>query len=270
MDVDAVERLVAADALAQDRIETQAAAQVVAQFQAIDDWADHDAITAASRRAGETTRSAAQLGAASADAYMTRTLTDVLGGTPRTAGALRIADPVRLGVNSWATAYGRVADTVRFEMSRGKSLDDAVAVGLKRAEAMVSTDLALARRQQWQRSLLANPQVIGWRRVIHPELSRTGTCGLCIAAADRTYTKDVLAPLHARCKCTVAPVTRAHDPGGTLNDRDLAAVYESAASYKGKDLKKVRFRVVDHGELGPTLVDVDHRWRGPAQVAAAA
>lgn len=262
MDPELVARLVNADAVAQDRIQAQGSAQVAAAFSGVQDWADHGAITTAATEAGAVARSTSRLSAASADAYMTRILGATIGGSPRPAGVISINDPLRVGVRDWSSVYGRVADTVRLQVARGASLDQAVTMGLQRADTMVRWDSGLARREQWRQSLAANPQAIGWRRVIHPELSREGTCGLCIAAADRIYSIATLAPLHGKCHCTVAPVTRTTDPGGTLNDEDLKRVYESASSTYAADLKRVRYNVQQHGELGPVLTDRAHDFRG--------
>ncbi len=50
--------------------------------------------------------------------------------------------------------------------------------------------------------------VTQYRRVIHPELSKTGTCGLCAVASTRTYHTSALMPLHSNCKCGVRGVTQ--------------------------------------------------------------
>lgn len=261
MDPELVRRLVDADAAATERIQDQASSQVSAAFSGVQDWADHAAITVAATQAGSVARSASRLSAASADAYMTRILGATLGGSQRSAGVISINDPMRVGVRDWASVYGRVADTVRLQVARGADLDQAVTMGLQRADTMVRWDTSLARREQWRQSLAANPQAIGWRRVIHPELSRGGTCGLCIAAADRIYSIETLSPLHGRCHCTVAPVTRTADPGGTLNNEDLKSVYESAKSTYAADLKRVQYSVQQHGELGPVLTDRTDNFR---------
>lgn len=268
MDEARILRLVDIDAASQAALEDRAVAQVVRTFEELDDWYDHDEIGRLATRAGQLVRASAQATASRSDAYMTRVFTEMLGGSPTPAGALRIVAPLRNGVSRWETAYGRIADTVRLELSRGKPVDDAVKIGFDRADAMVRTDLSLARRAQWKQSITANPNANGYRRVIHPEMSKTGTCGLCIAAADRWYSRESLLPLHDRCKCSVLPITTALDPGRTLNDADLADVYASADSTKAADLKRVRYAVHEHGELGPVLTNARHHWRGPELVAA--
>jgi len=91
-------------------------------------------------------------------------------------------------------------------------------------------------------------------------LAKTGSCGLCIVASDRIYGRGDLMPLHGRCHCLVAPIVGDVDPGRELNGDDLSALYKGAAvagrqsSTDGRDLKKVRVQVNEHGELGPVLV----------------
>ncbi|KAA8827242.1 hypothetical protein [Bifidobacterium myosotis] len=92
-----------------------------------------------------------------------------------------------------------------------------------------------------------------YRRIIHPELSRTGTCGLCVVAADRVYTIRELMPLHANCHCTVLPITSGNDPGLRLNDDDLKALYEKAGGNTGAKLRQTRVLTLTNGEIGPVL-----------------
>lgn len=49
-----------------------------------------------------------------------------------------------------------------------------------------------------------------WKRVTSPG----ETCGLCVQAADRVYKRADLAPIHAHCRCTVAPLV----DGETIRD----------------------------------------------------
>lgn len=113
--------------------------------------------------------------------------------------------------------------------------------------------------------------VTKFRRVIHPELSKTGTCGLCVVASDRLYNVGDLLPLHSNCKCGVVPVTERSDPGSGLSQSDLDKVYKKAwdalsdkrrqklidlgQSYTtyGKDLMKVSVRYKTDSEIGPVL-----------------
>ena len=98
-----------------------------------------------------------------------------------------------------------------------------------------------------------------FRRIIHPELSKTGTCGLCVVAATNTFTRDDLMPLHNRCKCTVAPIRDNIDPGLKLNSDDLQKIYDAASKAGGgsgtaaRNLTQLRVTVRNDSELGPIL-----------------
>ena len=54
-----------------------------------------------------------------------------------------------------------------------------------------------------------------WKRMTSPG----ETCGLCVQAADRVYKKADLAPIHAHCRCTIAPLVE----GETVKDVKTAA-----------------------------------------------
>lgn len=139
---------------------------------------------------------------------------------------------------------------------------------LRRAEILAQDDLALAAREASRQRLAPVEKVTGYRRVLRPELSTTGVCGLCIAASDRVYSRGDLLPLHGRCKCEVLPIVRGKpDPGRSLNRDELAAVYEAAGSTGRQALARVRYKVVEHGELGPQLREQGDSVRGPREAA---
>lgn len=143
----------------------------------------------------------------------------------------------------------------------------------QRIRDLAEMDMALAQRDQEHEVLVAEPsndevararkrhakrgrktqKVIGWRRIIHPEESKTGSCGLCIAAATRMYGVEELKALHGGCQCTVSPVTKAEDPGLQLNAADLNRIYNAAGSTARADLRRVRPVIEENGELGPIL-----------------
>lgn len=158
--------------------------------------------------------------------------------------------------------FNRPARTVRAEIAAGATPAQADTKARDRIDRLVEDNVMLAQRFAEMEVLQAavdldaprEPRVIGYRRVIHPELSETGVCGLCIAAADQKYKVGDLLPLHNRCKCTVAAITEDHDPGDDVNSQDLEALYGLAGGTDGRQLKRVRYQVDEHGELGPTLV----------------
>ncbi|MGC4886687.1 STAS/SEC14 domain-containing protein [Micromonospora sp. DT227] len=195
------------------------------------------------------------------------------GQTPAPAPTLRAVDPL--------VAYSRVAAQYRFRVSEGDSEDVARRRALQRAQAMAQTDIALAQRAQEHEVLVQfDPnEVIGWRRILRPELSESGPCGLCIVAADRRYHLAELKPLHDNCKCAVLPILRMSDPGLKLNADDLGRLYAAAAggdgrSTAGRRLNRVRAMITEDGELGPILVNGPKNprgkgRRGPRAAAAA-
>ena len=78
--------------------------------------------------------------------------------------------------------------------------------------------------------------------------------GLCVAAPTGCTQWRELRPIHDRCKCTTAPVTEEHDPADNLNAVDLARIYELSGGTSGAHLKRTRYQIDEHGELGPVLV----------------
>lgn len=181
--------------------------------------------------------------------------------------------------------FERAAETYRYERSIGTDHDTANTKAERRIARIVDNNMILSARLASQQTLVRvaekDERIIGYRRVIHPELSKGGVCGLCIAAADRIYHVKHLLEIHDRCKCTVSPVTTAHDPGFTLNQDDLDKLYAHAEEVapmetlyqtkkrggetigtrralptSGKALKKTRYQIVHHHELGPVLTRV--------------
>lgn len=132
----------------------------------------------------------------------------------------------------------------------------------ERIQQLIDDDLNTAANDEIQRTFDASPKVTGYRRIIHPELSAGGTCGLCVVASTRVYSKGELNPMHGHCKCTILPITKDDDPGFDLSVDDLYAFYKDAGSTAAEDLKRTRYKVEMHGELGPTIVSAEHHWRG--------
>lgn len=155
--------------------------------------------------------------------------------------------------------FERPAETFRYL----RSIDDpdAAAKSQLRTASLIDGNLMLAQRLAQQEVLAQavdldkkGPKITGYRRVIHPELSRTGTCGMCIAASTRIYHVEELMPLHDRCKCTVAAITGEHDPADDANNVDLSQLYEHAGGNTVAHLKRTKYQIDEHGELGAVLV----------------
>lgn len=158
----------------------------------------------------------------------------------------------------------RAAEKYRYERSTGKDHITANDSAEQKIADLVDTNLILSARLAEQQTLKLvqdkDDRVIGYRRIIHPELSKGGVCGMCVAAADRVYKVSDLKPIHARCNCTVSPVTESHDPGLQLNYDDLNRLYEhakeaapGARSTSAAALKRPRYKIHHHHEYGPVL-----------------
>lgn len=161
-------------------------------------------------------------------------------------GQIRKVDPM--------VEWERPAEQYRYAKSVGADDQSAEQAALVRAEALTVDDVALAQSVATITRLQDYPAVTGYRRIIHPELSKSGTCGLCAVASDRVYKTDRLLPVHDHCHCGVLPIAGKWDPGSQLNGDDLARLYKEAGSTAAEDLKRTRFTVVEHSELGPRLV----------------
>lgn len=208
------------------------------------------------------------------------TATDPVAGRamPRT----RVVLPERPRGIDPLEEWVRPAEQYRYARSIDHPEEVAIARALLRAQTLADTDIALAMREASRQVLTEAAQeldVRGYRRVIHPELSRTGVCGLCAAAAGnpRPYQAEEQLPFHEHCRCEVLPILGdpdaeggVLDPGAVMNRADLAALYEAAGGTAGERLKRVRYRLDEHGELGMVLRPVKTGDAEPADPAASA
>jgi hypothetical protein len=144
---------------------------------------------------------------------------------------------------------------------------------IARAEQLATMDVALAARDARASRLALAENVVGWRRLVHPELEAVPghppgpVCGLCLVASDRIYRKLDKQQLHEFCRCTIAPVTATNDPGADLHAENLRRIYADAGNATDRQsLAKTRYRVELHAELGPVLVNAKHAFRGPGDV----
>lgn len=198
--------------------------------------------------------------AALAQAFQNQTYAEL--GVTANEPALTIDQSLRTGTTP-ELSYRRAGSDMRRHLNDGAPQPVALELVMQRLEEMITDDLALAMREQSRRFFMANERTTrGYRRVVRPELSTSGTCGLCLVASDRLYSRGDLLPIHSRCRCDVLPVTADYDPGD-LNDVDLAALYEAAGSNQAGDLLNVRLRTEAHGELGPRIIDADNPGNAP-------
>ena len=282
-DLQTTAALVAAQAATRSQYTTQAVAIATAAAKSFDGWYDTAQITTWSAKLASRIETLQRAQAQSTDAYLARALTQLLGSRVRPVGRISV-DRLRKNITH-AGAYARAADVYRWQQHQFDQyakvltaapddalsalqpfdLIDPVEAAIQRVAAVADADIQLADRAQSQASMKAQRDVTGWRRVIHPERSKGGTCGLCIAASDRIYHVDELRAIHDRCECTTLPIVGSLDPGSGLNNLDLQTLYEHAGgSTNRRDLKRTHYSINEHGELGPVLTD--GQFRTPARI----
>lgn len=262
---EAVIALVTAQAAARQQIADAVAARVTAQTAAFTGWYADAAVAAFAQRLARFSQAGARTTASITDAYLSRVASLLSGRRIRPAGVIDTSS-LRAGVPP-SQVYERLAVQYRYQISQGAPPAEAHHRASERAGLMASMDSQLAHRDQSEKFMVVN-SVDGWRRIVRPELSKSGTCGLCIVAADRLYFRKDLMAVHERCKCEVLPVINGVDPGLELNRKDLDALYAAAGSNKAADLKRTRITVEQHSELGGVLRAADQHFRGPSEVAA--
>jgi hypothetical protein len=176
------------------------------------------------------------------DAYVAR----ALGRPPLGLDPLPVIDAVR-GDTRIPDVYRRPFVTVWSELKIGKEYEEAVAIGLDRAEASVATDVQLAQRGAMQAIQDADPTIFGYARKADP-----GACPYCVLL-DGAYVlrADALA-MHPRCGCSLEPLTGPHPRAAHLPDG------RSITELRRQDEPLAGVTVFDHGEYGPTLGDPEH------------
>lgn len=210
--------LVAAQAAARARLTAQAVAVATAAATRFHGWYDSDRITEWAAGLAKQIEALQRAQAQSTDAYLARAMSTIAGGGIRPSGRVDVS-ALRDGVTH-AGAYARAADVYRWQQSQFDQfarvlaetkdvaalapldIADPVTAAQHRVAAVADMDMQLADRAQSAQSMQDQRRrldIRGYRRVIHPELSKGGTCGLCIAASDRVYHVDDLKALHGRC-----------------------------------------------------------------------
>lgn len=186
------------------------------------------------------------------DAYLSEVFSGIGESLPRDLPDSRFESYPRESVTAW-DVWERPVREYRAARANGDSLKQAKLKMLKRVRQLADSDIRFAQRERAARIYSKSGFVKGYRRIIHPELSRTGVCGLCVVAADRVYSASYLYPLHDNCKCETLPVTIDHDPGLSLNREDLDRIYDAAGGKGASRLSQVRVKEYVSGELGPVL-----------------
>lgn len=265
--------LVAAQAAARARFTKQAVAIASESAAGFTGWYDTAQITDWATKLAARIEPLQRALAQTTDAYLARALSSLLGGRTRPVGRVDVTS-LRQGITH-AGAYGRAADVYRYQQSQfdafahdladaadpaGLSpvdIVDPIDAAVERVKAVADMDMQLADRAQSQQVLVereTRADITGYRRVVHPELSKGGTCGLCIAASHRIYHVKDLRAVHGRCECTSLPIVGSLDPGSGLNNLDLQTLYQHAGgTTAAQALKRTRYKIDEHGELGWVL-----------------
>lgn len=161
--------------------------------------------------------------------------------------------------------YARPFKEIRWQLDQGKTVEQAIEAGRRRAQSIILTDLQLAKthtaREYLDRAAEqpAN-RVVGFRRVLS---SNPNHCALCILASTQRYHSFDLLPIHPGCGCDVAPILGTSDPGQVLDAETAESVHEAIrrdlgdkyvqAGGRGPALYRDIVIVNDHGEIGPVL-----------------
>lgn len=226
-------------------------------------WYSTAAVTAVATEMAQFSQAGQDRIAGTAQAFIANVVA-VLRGTRVTIPQTTLP-PVRGENAPLSLVHTRPAEAYRKAIATGATHDEAVDLAVQRAVRLQTGDLTLAERNA-QQSTMDALGITGYRRIVRPELSETGSCGMCIVAADRIYSRDELLPMHNGCKCKTMPIEGDSDPGQTLNNRDLKRFYADAGSNKRDDLLQTRYKVSEHGEWGPVLTKADDNFRGPENV----
>lgn len=169
-----------------------------------------------------------------------------------------------------ARVYERPVVTTRTEVSKGKTVPDAIAAGGRRLESLVTTDLQMAKVRQADVSLAAAGRTY-YRRV--PKGSHT--CAKCLIASTRRYSVGHLAPIHPGCDCGVDVIPAGMDLDEVISPGLLEATHEKVKEFTGisdRSGTAVDYRHLliehHHGELGNVLGWRDEHFTGPSEIPA--
>lgn len=253
-----------------EAIKQRLAQAILAMYVGVDFYSTAE-VAAAAQQAAATSNTAALQQAGLAAAYVSLVTSLVSGENLPTPALLLPA--LRNGADM-TDVFSRPAKLFRRLRSQGVSPDEAFRQAMRLAAQISEMNMTLAQREAYQQTFAKLEQrvgITGYRRIVHPELAKTGSCGLCIVASDQVYHTAFLLPIHGNCNCTVLPIIGEIDPGSSLNNMTLGDFYAAAGdSTHAHDLKRVRVVVNEHGEYGPVLGVEGQHFTGPGDLAAAA
>lgn len=148
----------------------------------------------------------------------------------------------------FGTVYRRPLLEVRRRLAAGSDFDRALRIGGERLQVIAQSDAQAAYSQRVFDLLRRRRTVNRYRRVV----SGPTACSRCVTAAGQLLPTDQILPRHPACRCSVLPIIDA-DPGPLVADES--------------DAPEIDVDVVEHDELGPTLVDADHQFTPMGAVA---
>lgn len=158
------------------------------------------------------------------------------------------------GVNP-ETVYARPVITSRTALSQGKSPQRALAIGGKRLQNIVGTDLQMAKVRQSQQSLTA-----GGKQYFRRVLTGSENCALCTIASTQRYKTSRLMPIHPGCDCHIDVLPRGMDLNQVVDPQLLEQTHQQVKAIKVIDDRSGRmtdYRKLimtrEHGEVGPVL-----------------
>jgi len=198
------------------------------------------------------------------DAYLSLAVAQVYGeqATPYGLDSERL-----IGANA---RNGVLLETV-FERVAHVGRSDGFERGLSYLRQQSITNAQLAHRRASFAVTSSDTGIVGYRRQVAAFGGKA--CGMCIAAATRTYFKEDLQPIHTSCRCSVVPlydtdvIDRKLDmerlnmvyarSGGAKDFQSLRRVRINRADLPGSvdfdELSSLNVRIVDDVELGPML-----------------
>lgn len=267
-----VERIMTASARRRSGIAAIAQKRARAELRAFDGWFSDSLSSEFAGRLGSLADNAALAAAMNADTAATLMLQEMTGTMP-VRGPQLLTGSARYGISA-AEAYERIPRHFRYAVSKDMPRAMVLASTEDRLNRMMDLEVSLAAREQQRATLSANSrEVRGYRRVLRPELSKTGSCGLCVAASDQIYGVEELMPIHEGCNCETMPIVGDDDPGLYINMEDFRQLYGTASPGREvgaptrQELSRVRVAVDEHGEFGPMLRDTQFHRKNPAEVA---
>lgn len=232
-----IEDVLAAHTAQRQRLTDQVLATLAAQWRNLGSWDDADVSIFVSQVV-PMIKGAQALTTRYADIYVSQALTEMLG---KRVNPIGLSVPENLRGVPIEDVYRRPFVEIWTALKNGALFDDAVGSGEARLLEIGDDDLNLAYRKAVSRVMTDQPAPTRYRRVIRPEVTKTGACSLCKVASQNTYHTEDLLPIHTHCACDVLPIVGSLDPAQRLNDEDMPD--------NVTELPVVR----DHGELGPTL-----------------